>query len=56
MLPDSKENFGKEYSVADLRKVIFGQNGHFHNGIAVDAVLQHGTDNFQLAFITGLIL
>lgn len=26
-------------SVADLRKVVFGQAGHFHDGVAVNAVL-----------------
>jgi hypothetical protein len=38
----------KEYSVADLRQVVFTQTRHFHDGIMVDAVLQHGTGNFQL--------
>jgi hypothetical protein len=33
--------------VADLCQVIFSQTGHFHDGIAVNAVLQHGTGNFQ---------
>jgi hypothetical protein len=33
--------------VADLRQVVFSQTGHFHDGIAVNAVLQHGAVNFQ---------
>jgi hypothetical protein len=33
--------------VADLRQVVFSQTGHFHDGIAVNAVLQHGAGNFQ---------
>lgn len=33
--------------VADLCQVIFSQTGHFHDSIAVNAVLQHGTGNFQ---------
>ena len=37
----------KEWLVADLRQVVFRQAGHFHNGIAVNAVMQHGTGNFQ---------
>ncbi|EAC0789397.1 hypothetical protein D6S17_21895 [Salmonella enterica subsp. enterica serovar Java] len=35
-------DFRKTYSVADLCQVIFGQTGHFHDGITVNAVLQHG--------------
>lgn len=37
----------KEWLVTDLRQVVFGQAGHFHDGNAVNAVLQHGTGNFQ---------
>ncbi|STU33263.1 Uncharacterised protein [Klebsiella pneumoniae] len=37
--------------MADLRQVVFRQTCHFHDGIAIDAVFQHGTGNFQLAFI-----
>jgi hypothetical protein len=37
--------------VADLRQVTFNQVGHFHNGIAFNTVLQHGTGNFQFAFV-----
>lgn len=37
--------------VADLRQVVFSQTGHFHDGIAVNAVLQHGAGNFEFAFI-----
>ena len=36
--------------MADLRQVVFRQAGHFHHGIAVNTVLEHGTGNFQLAF------
>ncbi len=28
-------------------RVIFSQTGHFHDSIAVNAVLQHGTGNFR---------
>lgn len=38
--------------MADLRQVVFSQTGHFYDGIAVDTVLQHGTGNFEFAFIT----
>lgn len=37
--------------MADLRQAVFSQTGHFHDSDTVDAVLQHGTENFQLAFI-----
>ncbi len=40
----------KEWLVADLRQVVFRQTGHFHHGTAVNAVLQHGTGNFQSRF------
>ncbi len=33
--------------MADLCQVIFSQTGHFHDSIAVNAVLQHGTGNFR---------
>ncbi|WP_430673371.1 hypothetical protein [Klebsiella aerogenes] len=33
--------------MADLRKVIFGQTGHLHDGTAINAVLQHGPGYFQ---------
>ena len=36
--------------MTELRQVVFSQIGHFHDGTAVDAVLQHGSGNFQLAF------
>jgi hypothetical protein len=36
--------------VADLRQVFFRQTGHFHDSIAVNAVLQHGTGNFKSSF------
>ena len=38
-------------SVADVGQVIFGQAGHLHDGIAVDAVFQHGTGNFKFTFL-----
>lgn len=38
--------------MADLRQVVFSQTGHFHDGITVNAILQHGAGNCQLAFIT----
>jgi hypothetical protein len=38
--------------VADLRQVVFRQAGHFHDGIAVDAVRQHGAGNFEFACLT----
>ncbi len=37
--------------MADLRQVVFSQTGHFHDGITVNSVLQHGSGNFQLAFL-----
>lgn len=45
--PGSKRVLRREESVADLRQVVFSQTGHFHDGIAVNAVLQHGAVNFQ---------
>ena len=36
--------------VANLRQVIFSQADHFHDGIAVDTVLLHGTGNFKGGF------
>ncbi|EAX6862112.1 hypothetical protein AII01_23860 [Salmonella enterica] len=30
---------GKGGLVADLRQVVFGQTGHFHDGIAVNAIM-----------------
>ncbi len=45
------EHQSLRYSVANLRQIVFGKTGHFHDGIAVNAVLQHGTGDFQLAFI-----
>lgn len=37
--------------MVDQRQVVFTQTRHFHDGIAFNAVLQHGTGNFQLVFI-----
>nr|WP_190306111.1 MULTISPECIES: hypothetical protein [unclassified Pantoea] len=31
--------------MADVGQVVFGQAGHFHDGITVHAVLQHGAGN-----------
>lgn len=42
-------------SVADLCQIVFRQAGHFHDGNAIDTVLQHGTGNFQLAFIPAFL-
>lgn len=36
--------------MAYLRQVVFSQTGHFHDRIAVDIVLQHGTGYFQGRF------
>ena len=41
--------------MADLRQVVFSQTGHFHDGITVNAVLQHGEGNFQLTFIASFL-
>ena len=38
-------------SVGVAPQIFFGQTDHFHDGIAVDAVFQHGTGNFAFAFI-----
>ncbi|EEG5674301.1 hypothetical protein G3G77_004268 [Salmonella enterica] len=35
--------------MADLRQVIFCHTRHFHDGIAVNAVLVHGTGIFSVA-------
>ena len=29
--------------MADLVQIVFGKTGHFHNGITIETVLQHGT-------------
>lgn len=36
--------------MADLRQVVFSQTGHFYDGIAVNAVLEHGSCNFKGGF------
>lgn len=36
--------------MADLRQVVFSQSGHFHDGITVNAVLEHGSCNFESGF------
>lgn len=41
---------GKGGLVADLRQVVFSQTGHFHDSIAVNAVLEHGSCNFKGGF------
>ena len=38
------------HGIDDLRQIVFSQTGHFHDGIAVNAVLEHGTGNFQSSF------
>ncbi len=44
----ARQSAGKKRElVADLCEVIFSQTGHFHDSIAVNAVLQHGTGNFR---------
>ncbi len=59
--PDSGTSLSHQYSlmagqgvpgglVADLRQVVFSQTGHFHDGIAVNAVPEHGTGYFQCRF------
>ena len=37
--------------MAYLRQVFFRQTGHFHDGTAVNTAAEHGTGNFELAFI-----
>ncbi len=41
--PGSKRVLRREESVADLRQVVFS----LYDAITVNAVLQHGTGNFQ---------
>lgn len=36
--------------MADLRQFVFSQICHFHDGIAVNSVLQHGSCNFKGGF------
>ena len=36
--------------MTDLRQVVFSQAGHFHDGVAVDTILQHGSCNFTRGF------
>lgn len=36
--------------VVELRQIVFSQTGHFHDGSAVNAVLQHGAGYFQSRF------
>lgn len=36
--------------MADLRQVVFRKTGHFHDGITVNVVLQHGTSNLKGSF------
>lgn len=40
----------------DLCQAVFRQTDHFHDGAAVDAVLQHGSGNFELAFFDTTLL
>ena len=37
--------------MAYLRQVVFRQTGHFHDGTAVNTAAEHGSGNFELAFI-----
>lgn len=37
--------------MADMRQVVFRQAGHFHYGTAVNTILEHGSGNFQFAFV-----
>jgi hypothetical protein len=39
-----------EELMADLGEVVFAQAGHFHDGVAVKSVLQHGAGNFEFAY------
>lgn len=41
--------------MADLRQVVFGQTGHFHDGIAVESIVQHGARNIQ-SDLTGVFV
>ncbi|QXD01375.1 hypothetical protein MKleb_5874 (plasmid) [Klebsiella sp. PL-2018] len=41
--------------MADLHQVVFRQTGHFNDGIAVNAVLQHGTGNFEFACLQRIV-
>ncbi|EIO0306866.1 hypothetical protein LO250_004213 [Salmonella enterica] len=42
--------------MADLRQVVFSQIGHFHDGIAIESVLQHGARNIQSdSTVSGMI-
>ena len=50
-----RQNRLRKGLVADLRQVVFRQTCHFHDGIAVDAVFQHGTGNFEFAFLFAFI-
>lgn len=59
-LPVRKRNCRRGNSVTNLRQVFFCQIGQFHDGTAIDAVLQHGTGNFKggltLAFFNSALL
>lgn len=41
--------------MADLIHILSSQAGHFHNGAAVKAVLQHGASNFEFTFYFAFI-
>lgn len=41
--------------MADLRQIVFRKAGHFHDCIAVETVLQHGTSHFEFAFMTAFL-
>ena len=40
--------------VADLRQIVFSQTGHFHDGTAVDTVLEHGAEQLRVCLHCGL--
>ncbi|EJP2999399.1 hypothetical protein NU118_003932 [Salmonella enterica] len=42
--------------MTDLRQIVFSQTGHFHDGIAVDTVLQHGTGKNVASWGVGVLL
>lgn len=41
--------------MADLRQFVFRQAGHFHDGIAIESVVQHSACNIQ-SDLTGVFI
>lgn len=41
--------------MADLRQVVFRQAGHFHDGITIEAVVQHSVCDIQ-SDLTGVFI